>query len=104
MALFSALPANWSDGQEFHASDENNVETALNTLQNAYVPSGTDVAIADGGTGAGTAAAALTNLKAVAGSVNGTATALTLWTGTTAQYNAIGSGNYSTTTVYIVTP
>ncbi len=37
----------------------------------------------------------------VTGSNNGTATALTLWTGTQAQYNALGS--YGSTTVYIVT-
>jgi len=38
----------------------------------------------------------------VSGSVNGTATALILWTGTAAQYAAIGSKNSST--IYCVTP
>jgi hypothetical protein len=66
-----------------------------------YNPGGTDVAVADGGTGASTAAAALSNLKAVAGSVNGTATTLTLWTGTQAQYDAIGTKD--TATVYVIT-
>lgn len=44
---------------------------------------------------------AITDAEVVVGSVNGTATALTLWTGTSAQYTALGS--YSSTTVYIVT-
>lgn len=39
----------------------------------------------------------------VSGSANGTPTALTLWTGTQTQYDAIGEGNYSATTVYVVT-
>lgn len=38
----------------------------------------------------------------VAGSVNGTSTSLTLWTGTEAQYAAIGTKNPAT--VYVVTP
>lgn len=38
----------------------------------------------------------------VNGSANGTPTALTLWTGTAAQYAAIGTK--SSTTVYVVTP
>lgn len=38
----------------------------------------------------------------VAGSVNGTGTSLTLWTGTAAQYAAIGTKDSNT--VYVVTP
>lgn len=45
---------------------------------------------------------ALTNAELVQGSVNGTSTTLTLWTGTAAQYAAIGSPDSAT--VYIVTP
>ena len=44
-------------------------------------------------------AADLTNK--VAGSANGTPTALTLWTGTQAQYDAVGTKNSAT--VYVVT-
>lgn len=49
------------------------------------------------------AAIALSKLAAgyVQGSVNGTVTTLTVWTGTQAQYNALGS--WSSTTVYVVT-
>lgn len=57
--------------------------------------------IGNGGTGATTAAAALTNLTAVGGSNNGTPTSLTLWIGTAAQYAAIGTKDSNT--VYIVT-
>jgi hypothetical protein len=57
--------------------------------------------VTNGGTGATTAAAALTNLTAVGGSNDGTAQSLTLWIGTTAQYNSLGS--YSATTVYVCT-
>lgn len=56
------------------------------------------LAVASGGTGATTLAGAAITV----GSVNGTATGLTLWTGTAAQYAAIGSKNGNT--VYVVTP
>jgi hypothetical protein len=46
--------------------------------------------------------ARITASTKVNGSVNGTATALTLWTGTQAQYTALGT--YNSNTVYVVMP
>ena len=77
------VKSDWASGQTVNASDMNSVGAQVNT-------NSTDIA---------TLQAADTHT--VAGSVNGTPTALTLWTGTQAQYDAIGSK--SSTTVYVAT-
>jgi hypothetical protein len=63
----------------------------------SYQPGGTDVAVADGGTGASTAAGARTNL-AVPEAQNGL---VAIWKGTAAQYAAIGTKDPNT--LYAVT-
>lgn len=97
-AWASRTPAQLKATMSFTSSDVG-LGNVTNNAQ--YYPGGTDVAVADGGTGASNTTSARANLYAVGGSVNGTDTALTLWTGTAAQYAAIGSKDSNT--VYIVT-
>jgi hypothetical protein len=90
-ALGTPSSGNASNLTSFPTLNQNTTGTASNVT-------GT-VAIANGGTGASTLAGAAITV----GSNNGTATGLTLWKGTAAQYTALGSGRPSTT-IYIVVP
>jgi hypothetical protein len=79
--------------------DSTGVKTFIDSSDNPYVPGGTDVAVADGGTGASTAAAARTNLDVAQSS------------DVDARYRRIShvvaratSGNVSAAAVYSVLP
>lgn len=99
----TACQGNDSRLSDTRTPTDNTVATAK--IQNSAVTSAkiADGTIVDADINA-SAAIALSKLAtgSVAGSVNGTATNLTLWTGTQSQYDAIGTK--SSTTVYVITP
>lgn len=112
-----AIKSDWAKGDKFTAADANTVAAAVNasvpntrkvagkalsadvTLTKSDVGLGNVDNISDANKPISTAAAAALAGK-VAGSVNGTPTGLTLWTGTDDQFDAIPTKNTNTLYTY----